>query len=324
MLVSFKKSLLGPTLFLISLFFCPQSVYSEINFQSTTIEDVITLNAPKNVKVHVWSAGGAINFVAVDSDLVDDELGGTAILRYTYRDKVSLEKTLSFNEFSFEGKGFDGDVFGVPVLAKLLFHSAWYNNVRFYALGGVGIQYNDADIEANLSRADLDGKVITLPTQAAIEAANNRLIEANARVSFLSSSTSTTTGATTTTSTASATASSTIARDAALAAAESDANQAGADLIAVQRTGIRDLKDVVLPAGTKVDIDVDDALVWLLGAGVDVAVAKNILLNFEAAYHFAYFDLSGSVAVPGVGTIKIDDEEDAHALYLRAGVLVEF
>lgn len=324
MSVGSKKGFLSSSFIILSLIlFMPVQAKSEFRFESTTTDNVITLNAPKDAPVHVTSVGGAFNFIQVDSDF-DDAPGGVAISRYTYRNIVSVEGTASFNEFDVDVTGFDGDVFGVPLFTNLLFHSPWWNNIRFYVMGGIGFQFNDADVDVDLSRASVDGKVVTLPTLAGIEDANNRLIEANGRVSFLSSSTSTTTGATTTTSTAAATEDSTIARDAALAAARADANLAAADLAAARNAKETNLKDVVIPAGTaSVNVDIDDGFVYILGAGVDIRLAENLLGNIEVGYQVADFDVSGELSVPGLGIVKVDDELSLDAFLVRIGFLIE-
>ena len=71
------------------------------------------------------------------------------------------------------------------------------------------------------------------------------------------------------------------------------------------------------------DLDVDDAFISTVGAGVDVVIAEGVILNFEGRYQFAEFDLHGSVLVPGIGTVKIDDDVNLDSWVLRAGVLLE-
>ncbi len=299
----------------------PSAVFSEYHFQSTTVEDVITLNAPKKAAKHSFAVGGGVNFMYVDSFL-DDSVGGEAFYRYTYQETISLEPTVAFNNFSVEAKGFDGDVFGIPILCNVLLHSPWWNKMRFYVLGGMGFQFNDGDLEVDVAESGVDGKLVVPPTLAGFESANNELIEAEARVTFLSSSTSTTTGATTTTSTAAATAGDTIKKEAALAAAESDVDLAEAKLAEVLKTKEIDLKSVAIPAGTKVDVDVDNGFVYTLGAGVDIEIAKNLFLNVEARYQFAEFDVNGSLDLPGFGVVKVDDQKEVEAFLLRVGVLI--
>lgn len=308
----------GLLLFLLTL---PNAVFSAYHFESTTVEDVITLNAPKKAAKHSSFVGGGVNFMYVDSFL-DNSVGGEAFYRYTYQETISLEPTIAFNNFSIEAKGFDGDVFGVPVLINVLLHSPWWNNMRFYVLGGGGFQFNDADVEVDLVDSGVKGKLVLPPTLSAIEAAKAELTEAGGKVDFLSGATTTTTGATTTTSTAAATEDETIAKKAALEAAESDVDLAEAKLAETLKTKKVDLKSVAIPAGTKVDLDVDNGIVYTLGAGVDIQVAKNLFLNIEARYQFAEFDVSGSLDLPGFGVIKVDDQKEVEAFLLRVGVLI--
>lgn len=315
--------------FLFSAFiFIPLPAFGEMNFQSTTTEDVITLNAPqrtnapKPIQRHAFFVGGFANLVYVDSDILDDVAGGGVSSRYTYMESVSFELNTEFNQFDFDKRGFNGDIFSVPTLFNFLLHSPWWNNVRFYVLGGVGYQFNDADASVDVVESGLDGSVAFPVNAAAVEAANNALIDANAKVTALSSSSSSSSTSSTTTS-SSSTVGSTIRREAALAAAQADANIAAANLAAARQVQVRDLKSVVLPSNTpRVDIEVDDAFIATLGAGVDIRITPDLLFNIEGRYQYAEYDIEGSVFVPGFGTISIDDKEDFDALFLKAGFLL--
>ena len=105
-------------------------------------------------------------------------------------------------------------------------------------------------------------------------------------------------------------------------AANSRALEASEALAAAQQTQVIDLSQVNLPAGLVVDLDIEDGFIYTVGAGVDVKVTKNIYWNTEIRYQMAEFDLSGSIVVPELGTVKIDDEIDFDIIVLRTGILI--
>lgn len=286
-------------------------------FWATTDRDVIAVNKPDASPVHAFYVGAAANGVIPDSDIIESVAGGSVLSRYTYRGAVSLEGNTDLNDFEIDDTGISGDMFAIATTFNVLLHIPLCEGITGYVLGGCGFQLNDADgVEADVNTSGLGGKVVIPPDQAAVDEANSRFIEAVGRRAAAE-------GAATAAETAGMTGSSVNARARAEAAA-ADEQAALNDLQAAQQTRVVDVDSVTIPAGTMVDIDIEDGFISTVGAGVDVTVAENFLLNFEARFQFAEFDLTGSTVVPGLGTVKIDSEEDFNTLVLRAGGLLRF
>lgn len=115
-----------------------------------------------------WSLliGGGGSVAIPNNDFIDSIAGGAVKARLTFRNFVSLESSLDFNQnpaqdtdaggfdvapFSSEA---DGNLFAVPFLHMILFHTPIVNNLSVYGGGGVGYQFNDAkDFEVDVELA---------------------------------------------------------------------------------------------------------------------------------------------------------------------------
>jgi len=298
---------IGFNLFLLIVFVLhPSSVFAGREFnRSSTTKDVVELNAPKDAPRHQFFIGGGVNFIYVDSDIGDDEVGGAVVTRYTYLDTISLQKQADFTNYSVDEKGFDGDVFGIPTLFTLLLHSPWWKNMRLYVIGGIGKQFNDSDLEVDVGVSGIDGLLIVPPDDATVLLASDTKILADAKVTTFSGIIVPT-----------------VKTESAKAAAEADAALAAEALTFALATKEVPLEFIDVPPGTIVDVDVDDGYVWTVGGGIDVKVTEDMLLNFEARYQCTHFDFSGKLDVPGLGVFKIDDEETFYTWVFRAGVLI--
>jgi len=80
-----------------------------------------------------------------------------------------------------------------------------------------------------------------------------------------------------------------------------------------------DIRTVTLPA-IKVDVDIEDGFIITTGGGFDWHIGDNLYFNFEARYQFSEFDVSAEAFVPGVGSVKIRDEEEFDTVTLRWGL----
>jgi len=292
------------------LLLAPNALLAEERYMSSTIDDVIKLNAPKDNQEHAYAIGGGGIFISTDSDL-DDTGGGSAIARFTYLEVVSLEGNIDVFEVSVDKGGFDGDIFAVPTLVKVLLHSPAFGPVRFYVMGGLGLQFNDADVTADPLVAQLRGDLVNAPSQDAINIANAVLIQANAEATAASLAVGAGVDA------------GDIARaQASQEAANSRALQATEALRLARQAQKINLNQIIVPSGLSVDLDVDNGVVYVFGAGVDVKLADNCFWNTEVRYQKGDFDLTGSVNVPGLGKIKIDDEFDFDVIVVRTGFLI--
>jgi len=82
-----------------------------------------------------------------------------------------------------------------------------------------------------------------------------------------------------------------------------------------------DIRTVTLPA-IEVDVDIEDGFIITFGGGFDWHINDNLYLNFQCRYQFSEFDVSAEASVPGLGFVKIRDEEEFDTVTLRWGLFV--
>jgi len=147
----FKKNLVVTALL---LGWCQPLQAEEAIFQTS---EVVSMQATNPTQDWSFFIGGGGNVGLSNNTVLDAIAGGTVKTRLTYRHFISLETSLDFNRFpvkdvdegSYRSLGLraeaDGDLFSVPLVPMILIHAPGWDNLTFYALGGVGYQWNDPD-----------------------------------------------------------------------------------------------------------------------------------------------------------------------------------
>lgn len=70
--------------------------------------------------------------------------------------------------------------------------------------------------------------------------------------------------------------------------------------------------------------DVDGGVIAAVGGGFDWRITRHLLFNFDVRVQFAQFDITSKGVIPGVGPVKIKDEQNFDTVVVRTGLLYRF
>lgn len=72
------------------------------------------------------------------------------------------------------------------------------------------------------------------------------------------------------------------------------------------------------------DVEVDDGVIGYWGGGVDIVLTQHLVLNFDARYQSAEFDMEAKGTVAGVPVVIEEEEENFDSVVLRGSLLYRF